>query len=192
MTDPWLVRNSGQQKTSVENGTKENGASRQEREISHETPLEFEDDFAPGTTALTINNCLNEDKSSKFYGINNSTSPACIEPLPDSDTYLRGLERKLQKIKKGANLVEALAEKRNDCLRQLLHSSDPENNNDILALDQPLNNIEFYRHLQPIQALSVGELVHIVNYDQLQQEQTQDIESKREEREREDKSENAQ
>lgn len=99
------------------------------------------------------------------------------------------IEKKLQKIKKGANLVEALSEKRNDCLRQLLNSGDADNNNEVLALDQPLNNIEFYRHLQPVQALSVGELVHIVKHDQLQQDQAPNTSDQHQELDEEDKKE---
>uniref|UniRef100_A0A0A1WS98 Uncharacterized protein C15orf57 homolog n=1 Tax=Zeugodacus cucurbitae TaxID=28588 RepID=A0A0A1WS98_ZEUCU len=181
MTDPWLVQNSGQQNNSVENGTTENGVHKQQEE--EEAPLEFEDNFAPQEKSISGK----PSTSTNIDGINSSAN--CLEPLPDSDNYLRGLERKLQKIKKGANLVEALSEKRNDCLRQLLNSGDADNNNEVLALDQPLNNIEFYRHLQPVQALSVGELVHIVKYDQLQPDQTQKTSDQQQELHDEDKEE---
>ncbi|XP_018788377.1 PREDICTED: uncharacterized protein LOC108968673 [Bactrocera latifrons] len=185
MTDPWLVQNSAQQNNSVENGTRGNGVHQQQGEEKFEqAPLEFEDNFAPTPEK---NRSDKPSTSAKIDGNNSSTH--CLEPLPDSDNYLRGLERKLQKIKKGANLVEALTEKRNDCLRHLLNSGDADNNNEVLALDQPLNNIEFYRHLQPVQALSVGELVHIVKHDQLQQDQAQNTSDQHQELDEEDKKE---
>ncbi|XP_053945333.1 uncharacterized protein LOC128854902 [Anastrepha ludens] len=189
MTDPWMVQNSGQQNNSVENGAKDNSILQEpSKENSELAPLEFEDNFAPASNAHIRDNF--ENTVSPRSGKKNSNTIACaVEPLPDSDNYLRGLERKLQKIKKGANLVEALAEKRNDCLRQLLNNGDPDNNNAVLALDQPLNNPEFYRHLQPVQAISVGELVHIVKYDQLQQEPTQENNDKQIDKDKEVKKE---
>lgn len=185
MTDPWLFQKASQQNNSVENGTTENGVHQQQGEKKLEqAPLEFEDNFAP-TPPKNLS-----DKPSTSIKIDGINSPAhCLEPLPDSDNYLRGLERKLEKIKKGANLVEALSEKRNDCLRQLLNSGDADNNNEVLALDEPLNNIEFYRHLQPVQALSVGELVHIVKHDQLQQDQAQNTSDQHQELDEERKTE---
>ncbi|XP_067616742.1 uncharacterized protein [Eurosta solidaginis] len=187
MTDPWMVQNSGHDTKTEGNVVKENGA--QQKRSDEESPLphlEFEDNFTPIVPTINArSNCGNAATSNRNENISNSNG-GCLEPLPDSDIYLRGLERKLQKIKKGANLVEALAEKRNDCLHQLLHSENSDNNNAVLALDEPLNNLEFCRHLQPIQALSVGELVHIVRYDQLQeQEEQQDNADKKQEIEKE-------
>ncbi|XP_036324564.1 uncharacterized protein LOC118737871 [Rhagoletis pomonella] len=183
MTDPWMVQNPDHKNTSVENGTSEDEIQQQHsKEHSQGAPLEFEDNFEPVQATPTGNTSENtpEETPPKRNEKNSNNTSGSLEPLPDSDNYLRGLERKLQKIKKGASLVEALAEKRNDCLRQLLHSGDPDNNNAVLALDEPLNNLEFYRHLQPVQALSVGELVHIVKHDQLQQEQAQETADKQE------------
>lgn len=87
MTDPWLFQKASQQNNSVENGTTENGVHQQQGEKKLEqAPLEFEDNFAP-TPPKNLS-----DKPSTSIKIDGINSPAhCLEPLPDSDNYLRGL-----------------------------------------------------------------------------------------------------
>lgn len=89
------------------------------------------------------------------------------------------VERKLQKIQKESKLIDALGEKRQQCLRSLLQEDIGEhqsttftNNNELLEFETPIANSEstvqgIYRHLQPVQPLSIGEIVHILKYDQL-------------------------
>lgn len=88
-------------------------------------------------------------------------------------------ERKLQKLKKSSKLVDALAEKREDCLRSLVQNDIPNggsSQNDllldleasILNNDSAVHNL--YRQIQPVQPVTVGETVHIVKYDQLEEQ----------------------
>lgn len=86
-------------------------------------------------------------------------------------------EHKLEKLKKSSKLVDALSEKRDDCLRSMLqNNSDSTCNNDLLLeLETSITNSDsavqnLYRQLQPVQPVTVGETVHIVKYDQLEEQ----------------------
>ncbi|XP_059616070.1 uncharacterized protein LOC132261308 [Phlebotomus argentipes] len=101
------------------------------------------------------------------------------ERLPDSQEYLDRLESKLRRIKKDPNVLRQLAEKREACLQSLLVDCGDgvQANREIdLNLDAPVNSTDFRaaqeiaRFLRPEQALSVGEVVHLVKHDQLQVE----------------------
>lgn len=98
------------------------------------------------------------------------------------------LERKLNKLKKSPKLLEALSEKRGECLRTFLKEDEsslsghrnrlPEeydhdhedfhlNEQCITDSDNVVQNL--YRHLQPKQAVTIGETVHLIKHDQLAQ-----------------------
>lgn len=88
--------------------------------------------------------------------------------------YLYKIERKLQKIKKEAKLVDALAVAKERCLRELLNQSSSSHNESSCELlensilDQNSSFQEVLRHLQPVQAVSSGELAQILHYDHLE------------------------
>ncbi|XP_037949280.1 uncharacterized protein LOC119683362 [Teleopsis dalmanni] len=162
MSDPWLSDNK------LKNNEQDNELSNEAPETEATTAsLEFEDNFTTISSA-SANNTNNNS---------NGTKSKNHQPLPDSDSYLRGLERKLEKIKKDSKLVKALAEKREDCLRTLLTDDFPAStqNYDILELDTPVSGAEstvqeICRHIQPVQPITIGETVNIVKYDQLEDE----------------------
>lgn len=71
-----------------------------------------------------------------------------------------------------------MAKKREDCFENLLNSNSTTTtwtNNDV-ELDDPISSHgdsavqEIYRHICPVQPLNVGEIVHIVKYDQLEEQ----------------------
>ncbi|XP_073817868.1 uncharacterized protein [Musca autumnalis] len=141
---------------------------------SENSSLGFEDSFIVAEN----NNCNEKTKTEPENTTNNiSGNKPEHQPLPDSQTYLKGLERKLDKLKKNSKLVDALSEKREDCLRSLIQSdlSGNNSNNDLLLeLEASLNTDSavhnLYRQIQPVQAVTVGETVHIVKYDQLEEQ----------------------
>jgi len=147
MTNPWLCKEVEQSKEIIEDQSDSNLES-------NKNHLQFEDNFTSCTTGKSVQ-------------VNSSSIQSTIIPLDDTDSYLQGLERKLAKIKK-TNLVKAISEKREDCMRTLLTTEDTVRDH-LLELDTPVSNSELYRHLQPIHPLTVGETVHIVKHDQLDQ-----------------------
>jgi len=116
--------------------------------------LEFEDNFIP-------NDHLEVD---------------CKNNLPDSKRYLESLEKKLKKLKNDPKILEQLAQKREECLKNLINNSFSLDNS-YVELDAPVGGDsavhDIYRHLYPIQPITVGETFHIINYDQLQEKDTE-------------------
>ncbi|XP_075147364.1 uncharacterized protein LOC142221491 [Haematobia irritans] len=164
--DPWSV----QHPENCSNGNLTNGNPPPES-----SGVGFEDSF----TTFVDNN---------IQGENNSCADNKVEhqPLPDSQTYLKSLERKLDKLKKNSKLVDALSEKRNDCLRSLIESdlsaNSGRNNDLLLELEASVGNTDsaiqnLYRQIQPVQPVTVGETVHIVKYDQLEEQRLEADES---------------
>lgn len=92
--------------------------------------------------------------------------------LPDSDSYLAALERRLNRIRSNPTVLQQLTERREACMQHLLNdrSSTSARDNLELELEEPVNNYELLRFIRPEQALSVAELVHLVKYDHLEQE----------------------
>lgn len=95
------------------------------------------------------------------------------------DNFIQSLtERKLDNLKKNSKLVDALSEKRNDCLRSLIQndlSGSGCNNDLLLELETSIVNSDsavhnLYRQLQPVQPITIGETVHIVKFDQLEEQ----------------------
>jgi Coiled-coil domain containing 32 len=95
--------------------------------------------------------------------------------LPDSQQYLELLQRKLKKVRKDNGVVNQLKQKREEALEHLLVGSDRLNNDYDLELESSTNVIEngvvleFIRQVRPEQPLCVGEIVHIIKHDQLQE-----------------------
>ncbi|KAM8707008.1 hypothetical protein ACLKA7_011162 [Drosophila subpalustris] len=89
-----------------------------------------------------------------------------------SANYLQSLERKLQRVQKGAKLLDSLQEKKQDCMRNLLASDGlPATTlEQLLELDTPIESGRLHRHLLPVQAVTVGETLHIVKHDALERQ----------------------
>ncbi|XP_023169169.2 uncharacterized protein LOC111598237 [Drosophila hydei] len=150
--DPWQVTNN-----SIKQG--ENGNSK--------VIEKFEDNFA-----TTINKGDTKIRTDFDVSIkeSNVTGSQPIEPLPDSANYLQLLERKLQKVQRGTKLLDSLQAKKQDCMRSLLASSVvPEPTfEQLLEFDTPIESGRLHRHLLPVQAVTVGETLQIVKYDELE------------------------
>lgn len=94
-----------------------------------------------------------------------------FQPLPDSDEYLRSLEKKLGKLKSNQKILDQLKSKREDCISNLLRDNTTSITNDeFLELDTPIQSSvqEVCRHFCPEQPLSIGEIVHIIQHDHLE------------------------
>lgn len=101
----------------------------------------------------------------------------------------------MRRIKKDPSVLRQLAEKREACLQSLLVDCDSgvqENREIDLNLDAPVSNTDFRpaqeiaRFLHPEQALSVGEVVHLVKHDHLQVESEEEEQPKEAEAETSD------
>nr|CAH7757622.1 unnamed protein product [Callosobruchus chinensis] len=86
--------------------------------------------------------------------------------LPDSEEYLAILEARLRKIKQDPNILAQLAAKKEECMRQLLNRPG-ELDDEILSLEEPIENLQILRTIAPQQAVTQGELVELLKYDQL-------------------------
>lgn len=94
--------------------------------------------------------------------------------------FLNLTEQRLRKIKNDPDVLKQLAEKREACMQQLLFSQC-EVDDETIDLNTPIDNSTILRAIAPQkQALTQGELVELVKYDQL-------IEEKEEEESRESK-----
>lgn len=140
------------------------GSSDSNNDATAPTSLQFEDNFEPsGHTTVVVSSASSSDIQQPRDG-----------RLPDSDSYLALLERRLKRIKTNPTVLQQLAERREACLQHLLNDSSVAIRGDSeLALDEPVNHHELLRFIRPEQALSVAELVHIVKYDHLEQEGTE-------------------
>ncbi|KAG5891517.1 hypothetical protein JTB14_014441 [Gonioctena quinquepunctata] len=98
-------------------------------------------------------------------------SPVPNNKLPDSEQYLAILEKKLHRIKNDTNILAQLGAKKEACMQQLLSGIDKADE-EILNLDEPVPNSQILRTIAPHkQALSQGEIVELVKYDQLKEEE---------------------
>ncbi|XP_034664058.1 uncharacterized protein LOC117898615 [Drosophila subobscura] len=133
----------------------------------------FEDNF-------TAQDQDQEGNEKDFETTKKSNERNFHDPLPDSSKYLEQLERKLAKVQKGSKLLENLQDKRQDCMRSLLSANGVPVTifAQLLELDTPIDSGRLHRHLLPVQALTVGETVRIVEHDALQQpeEETEVVE----------------
>lgn len=112
--------------------------------------LQFEDNFEPSA-------------------VPDQHQPQTNGRLPDSDSYLAALERRLKRIKTNPTVLQQLAERREACMQQLLNDSSAASNN-YDQLDEPVFNHELLRIIRPEQALSAAELAHLVKHDHLEGE----------------------
>ncbi|XP_055633115.1 uncharacterized protein LOC129773526 [Toxorhynchites rutilus septentrionalis] len=124
--------------------------------IQNSTFLQFEDNFELTDVCVSSHSSLQQPQDGR---------------LPDSDSYLALLERKLSKLKTNPTVLEQLTERREACMQYLLNDSQLSCRTDSdLNLEEPVNNHELLRFIRPEQALSVAELVHLVKYDHLEPE----------------------
>ncbi|KAH8417558.1 hypothetical protein KR222_001862, partial [Zaprionus bogoriensis] len=154
--DPWQVKNNDSIEQQQQNG-------------NIQVIEKFEDNFNPNNKAETQTRTSPAQVSES-----NATGPQRLQPLPDSANYLQLLERKLKKVQKGSKLLDSLQEKKQDCMRNLLGSNGaaPATTlEQLLELDTPIESGRLHRHLLPVQAVTVGETLHIVAHDALEQQQ---------------------
>ncbi|XP_002073354.3 uncharacterized protein LOC6650636 [Drosophila willistoni] len=160
--DPWQVKN--------------NSIELQQQKITNEVQS-FEDNFASHKDNNKQQEAVEEEEEEEHQDVDvvgktSSVARPPHEPLPDSANYLQLLERKLAKVQKGSKLLDSLQEKRQDCMRLLLASSNGSALiEEQLELDTPIESGRLQRHLLPHQALTVGELVNIVKHDALEEQQ---------------------
>lgn len=88
--------------------------------------------------------------------------------LPDSDSYLEALERRLKRLKTNPTVLQQLAERREACMQQLLNDEFAASASRYDQLDEPVFNHELLRFIVPEQALSAAELAHLVKHDHLE------------------------
>lgn len=139
------------------------GSSDSNNDAIAPTSLQFEDNFEPSATGVTVSGANSSDIQQPRDG-----------RLPDSDSYLAVLERRLKRIRTNPTVLQQLVERREACMQHLLNDSSVTIRGDSeLALEEPVNPHELLRFIRPEQALSVAELVHIVKYDHLEQEPTE-------------------
>lgn len=125
-----------------------NPASETSDAISSTGQLQFEDNFEP----TVADQLLQQPREGR---------------LPDSDTYLAALERRLKRIKTNPTVLQQLAERREACMQQLLNDSSASNYD---QLDEPVFNNELLRIIRPEQtALTAAELAHLVKHDHLEE-----------------------
>lgn len=93
--------------------------------------------------------------------------------LPDSDSYLAALERRLRRLRTNPTVLQQLAERREACMQQLLNDSAAASQN-YDQLDEPVFNHELLRIIRPEQALSAAELAHLLKHDHLEGEEAQE------------------
>ncbi|XP_022917041.1 coiled-coil domain-containing protein 32 [Onthophagus taurus] len=99
--------------------------------------------------------------------------PKIFEKLPDSDQYLASLEAKLHKIKTDQDVIKQLQQKREECMNQLLNNTQYSEDVD-LELDEPIESSTVLRAITPQkQALTQGEIVELVKYDQLKEDDSE-------------------
>lgn len=86
----------------------------------------------------------------------------------------------MKKVQKGSKLLDSLQEKREDCMRNLLLGSNGEvpatTIEQLLELDTPIESGRLHRHLLPVQAVTVGETLHIVEHDALEEQKDEEEE----------------
>lgn len=89
-------------------------------------------------------------------------------------------ERKLKKVQKGSKLLDSLQEKKQDCMRNLLGSNGVPASTleQLLEFDTPIESGRLHRHLLPVQAVTVGETLHIVDHDALEEQKEEEQEEK--------------
>lgn len=125
--------------------------------------------------------------SQKFE--DNFVQPAPFEPLPDSDEYLAGLERKLRKLQTGKgrdkDLLKSLQQRRETAIDRLLNSADPDQQEEFD--DQAVDPNPILRKLAPeSQAITAIETVILVKADALAQRHEEEVEEDPETKEESD------
>lgn len=88
----------------------------------------------------------------------------------------RALERKLSKLKNTPNILEQLKARREHCIENLLVGNiDCTNDADDNHLNEDIESNrrrDLLRYIQPEQPINLGELVTIINHDQLELDRT--------------------
>uniref|UniRef100_A0A1Q3FB14 Uncharacterized protein n=1 Tax=Culex tarsalis TaxID=7177 RepID=A0A1Q3FB14_CULTA len=101
--------------------------------------------------------------------------------LPDSDSYLAALERRLKRIKTNPTVLQQLAERREACMQHLLNDDTAAASTRYDQLDEPVFNHELLRIIRPEQALSAAELAHLVKHDHLEGENQEEHQQQQQE-----------
>jgi len=86
------------------------------------------------------------------------------------------VEQKLRKIKNNTSILKQLQERREYCLENLLNTDINITTDNDLKLDCPIQSDfgnkggELLRYINPEQPITHGEIIHIIKYDQLDEE----------------------
>lgn len=124
-----------------------------------------------------------EDNFHETHSLSNSGSNQNFVKLPDSEEYLAALEKRLAKIKKNPDTIKQLQTRRELAFRELLESDAPSNTiltDSQLDLDATVQLTEnrtaneIIRHIQPVQALTAGEVVPIIKHDHLRSKEEEE------------------
>lgn len=124
-----------------------------------------------------------EDNFHETHSLSNSGINQNFEKLPDSAEYLAALEKRLAKIKKNPDTIKQLQTRRELAFRELLESDAPSNTiltDSQLDLDATVQLTEnrtaneIIRHIQPVQALTAGEVVPIIKHDHLRSKEEEE------------------
>ncbi|XP_053673706.1 uncharacterized protein LOC128723966 [Anopheles nili] len=143
--DPWDPTY-----TISENTPPANVAAQEDAIDAVAVPLEFEDNFIPEQPQL------------------NPREPQ-DNRLPDSDSYIRTLERRLHRLKNNLSILQQLTERRNACMQSLLNGDITLHTEAVDELQNTLvNGNELLRFYRPDQALTQIEIEQLLEHDHLQ------------------------
>ncbi|KAF2897342.1 hypothetical protein ILUMI_08837 [Ignelater luminosus] len=124
-------------------------------------------------TSFTSNVEVPEKSKKDFFSFEDNFKPLVSDTLPDSKEYLAILESKLNKLKSDPNVLEQLSKKREACMQQLLSGVSSCAVEDD-TLDTPCKDSAILRTLAPEkQALTQGERVPLVEYNELVNEEVE-------------------
>lgn len=88
------------------------------------------------------------------------------------------LESRLKKIRNDSSVLQQLKEKREECLNNLLNSSQSYRTEQEFELEEEVKSSEIIRQLIPAQAQTIGEIAHLIKHDALdqQKQETEEVE----------------
>lgn len=131
--------------------------------------LAFEDNFKP----LVRHSLPDSAEYLAILGKNNRLI-ASFHQVFTTLWFVLSAETRLEKLKSDPDVLRQLAEKREACMRQLLSNGEPiyADAEENLRLEEPIEESAILRAVAPHkQALTHGETVELVQYDQLANEE---------------------
>lgn len=137
----------------------------------------FEDDFVSPENSNDFKKLEDSDDYLKLLG-KFIYSKIC---LPSKLIIVISLESRLKKIRKDPSVLQQLKEKREECLNNLLNTSYSLRSEQDFELEESVKSNEIIRHLLPAQAQTLGEIAHLIQHDQLDQQKQEVDEANQEE-----------